>query len=517
MTGGVLDHIERVQDGKPLYTEPTDEWIPFIYTPGYYWVAAAAARLFPLVFAARLVSIACTVLAAWSAAALAGLLGATRGWRVLAAALFVSCFTFTSSWYDIERSDSLFVAMLGWGAYCAIRWPSAKGAALAGAITGAAFFVKQPATIFVAFAVAAFAISRSWRRLFAFLAGAALLFLPTFALLQHRTHGWFSYYCLTLPASHGLDSRLVTLFLVVDQSKAFLFTLATFVALALFVPWRPEPATQKRFLFVPATPRLVFAAYLAASWAASAASRMHVGGFPNVLMFWTLFASVAIAVLACEFEQKCATNPLARWILHGVIACQVLRFADDPTESIPEPGAIEAADRLRLRVAEYEAKGGEVLVYGRGHVSKVRHFHSAALVDVLRQGGPLPRAVHEAFAGQKYAAVVIDDINDLTYQFVRPRDVLARRTAPFEVIVRNYFVAERLEYAPFPVVGHRTRPTYVLLPRERRLESLSYEALEARGRIELALADGRRWLKDAHGVLPEETIERAAEGAVSAH
>jgi hypothetical protein len=41
MTGSVLDHVERVRNGVPVYTAPTARWIPFLYPPLFYWLGKA--------------------------------------------------------------------------------------------------------------------------------------------------------------------------------------------------------------------------------------------------------------------------------------------------------------------------------------------------------------------------------------------------------------------------------------------------------------------------------------------
>ena len=36
MEGGVLEHVIRFLDGKNIYSEPSIEFTPYIYTPLYY-------------------------------------------------------------------------------------------------------------------------------------------------------------------------------------------------------------------------------------------------------------------------------------------------------------------------------------------------------------------------------------------------------------------------------------------------------------------------------------------------
>ena len=37
----MVTHVERVLHGQRLYVPPTIEFVPFIYGPIYFWVAAA--------------------------------------------------------------------------------------------------------------------------------------------------------------------------------------------------------------------------------------------------------------------------------------------------------------------------------------------------------------------------------------------------------------------------------------------------------------------------------------------
>ncbi|MFN3781621.1 MAG: hypothetical protein ACK4SO_05555, partial [Candidatus Kapaibacteriota bacterium] len=38
MEGGEVEHIQRLLDGKKIYCEPSMEFIPYIYTPFYYYI-----------------------------------------------------------------------------------------------------------------------------------------------------------------------------------------------------------------------------------------------------------------------------------------------------------------------------------------------------------------------------------------------------------------------------------------------------------------------------------------------
>src|SRR5437773_707616 len=45
LEGAGLEHVRRIVAGQPLYTKPSLEFIAFPYTPLYYYVCAAVARV----------------------------------------------------------------------------------------------------------------------------------------------------------------------------------------------------------------------------------------------------------------------------------------------------------------------------------------------------------------------------------------------------------------------------------------------------------------------------------------
>ena len=277
-----------------------------------------------------------------------------------------------------------------------------------------------------------------------------------------------------------MAAKYITLFFIADLSKAPVLALATggvFVSLASLVRARLRKIT----LDVP-EPWLVLCAFVTAGFVASATSRMHVGGWPNVLLFWVAFAAPAACVLATKLETNASRAGILAVL--GAFALQVGAFAPDPNESVPDDEARAYSNGVVDRVHAIEGEHGDVLMFGRGHVTRARHPHINALVDVLRAGEPLPADLTESIRARKFAAIVINDMNDL-----RMNSLLGRESDLFMVVARNYFVAERFDdRAPMPVVGFPTTSRWVLRPRTEPL-SLEHDALLARQFVEMGLAD----------------------------
>jgi len=493
MTGAVVDHVERVQNGLPLYAAPTADWIPFLYPPLYYWASAFVAHACAIGTACRLVSVASTIASAALIARLARKLGATTYWASVGALCWIGAYAYVGTWFDLERCDALFVAMLLGGAMVLIERRNAVGAAVAGLLFGAAFFAKQQALLVLAGGAIGLWIAGERRRaLVTAGVGGGVAIAGTIAL-NAATGGWFARYCFGLPAAHGMAAKFVTVFFVTDLSKAFLLTGATFalIAGALRQVMRGGDAWSRD--------AIAFAGLLSGAFVATASSRLHLGGWLNVLMPWVAFACVAVAILASRAEGAIAT------LVCGATLLQLLHFAYDPMEVAPDASRARDAAALEARVRRLEASG-EVIVVGRGHVSAHRHFHSAALVDWVRAGKGIPEDLLAAVRAQRFAAYVFDDKGEIAFD-----DFLHEPGALFEALLSRYYVAERWDDAdPEPLVGWPAHPSWVLRPRRTPLAGLDVKALARRHAIERGLAEARMREAQAGVALPAEDIERAA-------
>ena len=501
MSGGVFDHVERIRNGQPIYAPPSAEFIAFLYPPLYLWASAFVARFSSLFVATHLVSLAATACTAACSYRIARRVGATRYWSIVAVFLFFAAYSFTGFWYDLERADSLLMGMLTLGTVAALESEGAVGALVAGALIGGAFFAKQPASVFFVAGLVGFGLARRFRRAAFFALGGALAVVPLLVFLHVSTGGWFEYYCLKVPSSHGIEPKLFTIFFVMDLSRGFALTGATVVTLVAFAraaygSFRGRPIDEKAALF---------GALLSAAFFTTATSRLHMGGWFNVLMFWSTFACIAFAVAASRLEARAADTPMAGSVSAMVLGAALLQlgvFAWDPGEPCPNSGRERDAGIVAARIAELE-KGGDVVVPGRGHLTKNRHFHAMALMDVLRAGQPLPKDLVDGLEQRRYAAYVVDEFGELTIEAL-----LGHRSELFDLVTRNYFIAQRLDdREPPPVVGWMAHPSWVFRPRTVPLVGYTFEMLERRKQIEMGLAEARMRQVQA-GVL---TVDDGAE------
>ena len=485
MSGGVADHIERILAGKPLYVAPSAEFIPYIYPPLHLWLSAGLASFMPIATASALVSMVATCAAGVLVHRASRKLGAGAYWSAMAVALFLGAYSLTGYWYDLDRSDSLTVAMLLGAFVMALESDGSARMAGAGALLAAAFFAKQPALIFFVVVVAVLALVRQARAAIAMSIGWLVVWGPAVAILTLRSDGWFWFYCMKMPAAHGISSKLVTVFFVIDATDAFAISAAVVAVLARV--GRAMVDALRKVSSLPERNDALLFAFVLAALLTSAASRLHVGGHRNVLVFFTTFGSIAFAVTCSRLAAGERSSPVVRGLLAGAALLQLGHFLYDPGEAVPSPRNVNDARTVEMRIRELEKKG-DVLMPGRAHVTAQRHFHVMALVDVLRAGLPLPEDLVTSLRERRYAAYVLDDFDELTLE-----TWLGRRNEELrDLVLRNYFIAERFDdRGAWPVIGWKARPSWILRPRREPLERATAEELERRRLVEMGLAEMR--------------------------
>ncbi len=378
MEGAMVDHVARLLHGQALYVRPTIDFVPYIYPPLYYYVSAGVAQLTGVGFLPlRIVS----VLASLGGFALLYLLVAretrSRASGLLAAGLYAATYAAVSAWFDIGRIDSLFVFFVLLGIYW-LRGTSRRalvGAALAFTL---AVLTKQSAVLIAVFAaVALFSLDR--RRALAF-AGFTAVLCGAAVLAQRQTWGdWYWYFVWMLPSQHKLQELAIIGFWQED----ILYYLAPAVVLALCYFFRPQPAEAKsstRFFAI------VTAGMIISSWM----SRLHTGGYVNVLM--PAFAAYAILFgLAYRHVPEMIPHLPAdkqsgiRLGLLSLFVLQLLLLLYNPLLLAPTREKSALGDRIMRWVAQ---QPGDVYLPWHGYVAtyagKRSHAHFMAIMDILR-------------------------------------------------------------------------------------------------------------------------------------
>ena len=455
MEGAVVDHVARVLEGQPLYVAPSVDFVPFIYTPFYYYVSAAVAGVTGLGFVPlRLVSFAASL-------ACFGLIfllarresSGSRLAGFIAGALFAATYRSSGAWFDVARVDSLFLALVLAGLFLLRARVTAAGFGAAGVCFALAFLTKQTG-LAIALPMMVYALVAD-RRLGLLFIGTVAAVIGAATLALHSAHGgWYLYYTMELATGHGLDKSVALSF----WTKDILAPLAIACCLGLLYLLHLWSRRRRRDLSfaAAATAGMVGAAFV---------SRLHEGGYDNVVMP----AHAMIAVLFGAGFHHTMQLIETRWseqrqrMTGYVYAVCLLQFAVllyNPLSRLPSAADERAGWAL---VEQLAARPGEVWTSHHGYLGRMAgrktHAHEMAVTDVLRGGdgrgvaGALAADIDRALRTGRFGAVLVD----------RPW---------FEQVMMTAYEPEGTPVfddadAFWPVTGLLTRPERLYVPRRR--------------------------------------------------
>lgn len=329
MEGQTIDVIQRVADGKSLYVEPSLEYVPFIYTPFYYYAAAFVAWFTGVdFFPARLLSfvsaLGCGALIwAWIRKE-----GGHWTHAAIAAGIFFATYPLSGRWFDIARVDSLFLFLTLLGLFLYFHY--SRFAILTGLVMALAFFTKQAALLVVLpVLIAGIFIDLKQALITSVTLASALLF--GIAILDWGSEGWFHFYAFEIPVGHPPAKEIWPQF----WGREMLGALGGLCVLALLALWLYRYGPKRGVLYLMLALGFVGGSFI---------MRLHSYSYLNVLMP----AHVALALLA-----GLALRLDKPWVLLVALA-QMATLVYDPTKFLPSPNAIDIGNRFLKDIAQIE-------------------------------------------------------------------------------------------------------------------------------------------------------------------
>jgi hypothetical protein len=463
MEGGSVELAGRVVAGHSLYAAPSVAFVGWTYPPLYYWLAAGVAKVIGLGFLPlRLISLVASLGAM-----------ATLGWMVaretgnrtaglLAAGLFAATFRISGAWFDTGRVDSLFLALtlltLMWG-----RWArGVRGGIGLGVLAFLAFFTKQTALLALAPVLVYLVITRRRVGIPAVLTLLALLVSSTVAL-NASSGGWYGYYVFTELLHQPVAQTLWIGFWrddILRQQWPLVILIVAGGAVLLRGSWTTPP-TGKRPSF--ATPPVYYAIAAAGLIGSAWVSRLHTGGYANVLMP----AYAAIALLAGltygivlkngRSVARTAVAGTARLALAGALLAQLALLVYPITAQIPTAADRTAGTQL---IARLRTLPGPVIVLrhpwyatlaGKGTFAQEEAIGDVLRSDSTRGSRPLKASLSTALTKDDIQAVVLDGTFDAHF---------------FGAELSRDFRLQRQPITPsrlYPLTDVRTSPTLLYL------------------------------------------------------
>ena len=372
MEGAMVDHASRIANGLPLYCAPTPEHVPFLYAPLLFWIAGLAMKLgVPGLLAVRLIASVATV----GTAMLVGHWVRKETGRfapaLAATGLFFAGYGWLFWWYDLARNDSLFLLSTLGCAY-ALRHGGPRRWLFAGVLAAIAVLAKQSAVMWLP-AIGVGALLHDWKNALRFgITGIAAIAL-SLGVLHLTSDGWSTFYLFEMPRHHGIEGSRKLGFWTED-----LLPMLPLVALAgLGCVTRCRGGEWRSALFLAA----IGSGGLVTSWF----SRMHVGGFDNVMMYGFAAACVLgpAAVIGAGNITRIVVPSLV--VLQFVVLGAIAWHRDPYVTALPSAAHQQAHEEL---LAYVKAQPRDVLILGHGGISasagKATGAHGQAIFDLFQ-------------------------------------------------------------------------------------------------------------------------------------
>lgn len=403
MESGMMTSVWRLAHGRPLYSPPSMEWVPFLYAPIFFHLSAALAHLTGLGYGTlRIISILSTLGTCATIYALVFRETRQHAAALVSVGLFACLYDFCLGWYDIGRVDSLSVFLFLLALF-ATRWANPLVAALVWLL---AFHTKQT---FLPFGLLAFVpFWRTPRRMLTGIGTFAVLAWISVHLLNRATGGWYTQYAFGTTRELAFVPRAALLFFPLDIVQP----LPIVVALLLFAYLVDPPSLRSsKFTF--------YAFITALLLGAVAFVRGHVGANINAVMpayaWLAVLAGLAVhrilswlsGTSAALSTRHISLASAAVWL---ALSAQIFAHLYQPARWIPRPPALAYRNAL---IDAVRATPGDVWLVNHSWdgilAGKPVHPEMDALDAVL--GRPYPPSVAEynsLIANRHFAAIITD-------------------------------------------------------------------------------------------------------------
>ena len=455
MEGGLVDHVIRILSGQKLYVPPSLEFVPFIYTPLYFYLSAALSKIIgigflPLRLVSFISSLGCFFIIFLMVKGETG----SNFSGILASSLFAATFRISGAWFDIARADSLFLFFLLAGLYLIKFRERAKPYILAGALFSLSFLTKQIALL-ISLPIMVYCVLLNLRRSIYFIGTVVMIVGVSTYLLNYIHDGWYNYYVFDLPRHHSIAKSMFLNFwtkdIIAPLSIAWIMSI-----FYLFI--QLLNSNRKNFLFY----FLMVICMLGGSWL----SRLHPGGYLNVLFPAYAALSILFGLTTHKaFELIVAASANKRKLmeicLYLVCIIQFSILTYNPLVQIPTKKDLEAGRAFISAMAQLP---GNILVASHGYLPSLAgkrcYAHQMAITDVMR-GKDCPTKtelmdeIGQAIREKRFSAIIVDAAIFGSSWFLEPIETHYTRQ-------RGVFESREVFWS---VTGLRTRPQVIYVPK----------------------------------------------------
>jgi hypothetical protein len=339
---GALQEVRRVLTGQALYVAPSLDYVPYVYGPIYFYVAAAVATITGTNFLAlRLVSIAASVASICLVAALVK--RATDNWTaaLVGAGLVVAASSQVNLALDSGRMDALALCFSLAAVYAA--WSStSRSAALSGCCMALAVLTKQTSLVIAAGLLIAIML-KGRRRVPAFILGFAAPLVAVTLGLMLQSGLWPLFYQWSLPRNHVVLPELLPRFWDDVLSR---FTLPLLLVPLYFLGrMLAHDGASVRF-WLPLCASMLLVAWI---------SRANSGGDRNVDLPAYAALAILFALTLHEVLGRLRNAPPFRAFVLALAAVQFALLLTNPRLMVPYRSDVWAGQRLQSTLESLQA------------------------------------------------------------------------------------------------------------------------------------------------------------------
>jgi hypothetical protein len=419
--GAKIDQMRWILAGRPLYGPPDIHFVPFAYTPLFFYLSAGLMKWMGVGFAApRLISILSTSGGLLFIYLIVNKDDSHPILGIIAAGTYAACFALTGAWMDLAKVDSLFILLILAAFYTSRAQSGVIPAIISGALFALAYFTKQLALpVILIFAPISLAISRGktwlvWLTAFALGTGA-------FLIMDYSSHGWFAFYTITALTGHTLVSGWLTfwrLLLSRMWPAPLMFLVSLIYRRGKTPPWKWKWSEYTWHC-------LGFSlALILTSWSIF----FKIWTYNNDLMPACAGIAVLTGLVARDFYSKGRSNadfpsqtrPLFETAFISLLFIQFVCLLYNPIELIPNSKTYQKTEKFIARLGSLP---GEVFSYSHGFVNylagKTTYLHATPLADVTIGDFPpgsdayqrqkeARQVFNQAFTGQLFDWVILD-------------------------------------------------------------------------------------------------------------
>jgi len=242
--GPIFVQINRVLVGQKLYVEPSATYVPLVYQPVYFYLAAVFTKLFGLgLGSSRFLSILASCVSCLAIFQITRKV--TGSWfpGIVSTGFFAATNGIVWTWFDFAKVDMLFVMFSLLGLFFLIQ-ADLRSAILAGVFFTLSFFTKQSAIIII-LPACIFYFLRDRMRVILILGLTGVLTMAGIFFLNLDSHGWYYFYTFTLPSYHRLDaSPAHVIYILKSMIQPILFFLGL-VFCSIILVWKKGNRTSQ--------------------------------------------------------------------------------------------------------------------------------------------------------------------------------------------------------------------------------------------------------------------------------